>query len=92
MKQFEVLSGQHIEPLGLREKKTYTKGQIVLSEKNLTAMFPLKFKDLGLAPEHAREAEAESEPVLAAGGVLSDEAVATSSRGKRGKASLTPNE
>lgn len=54
-KRFEVLAGKHIETIDVHDKKTYNKGDIVISSKDLCAIFPQKFKDLG--PSEEREEE-----------------------------------
>lgn len=45
-KLYEVLAGYHFE-----DGNKHSKGQTVVSSRNLTKLFPGKFKDLGRAPD-----------------------------------------
>ena len=65
MNQFRVIIGRHIEPLGGREKRTYNKGEIVHSDKDLCALFAHKFEALGPVPEAVPPARSQVAPVEA---------------------------
>ena len=55
-RSFKVLAGLHIE-----DERTYSKGDIVVSEKELIRLFPQKFQDLGPVEEEPAEEE-EAKP------------------------------